>query len=110
MGVIKGSKRGPYNKTGIKKKGPIKVKTPHSRKSRCNKYTDEEIIEVISKYETRGEIRISSDSSYYYMAIRRGLTEYLPPKRTKSGIIVGTSLELKLLRQKEKELKKLQKK
>ena len=110
MGVIKGSKRGPYNKTGIKKIKPIKVKTPHSRKSRCNKYTDEEIIEVISKYETRGEIRISSDSSYYYMAIRRGLTEYLPPKRTKSGIIVGSSLELKLLRQKEKELKQLQKK
>jgi len=104
MGVIKGSKRGPYNKTGIKEIKPKKVKTIQFRKPRCNKYTDEEIIEVISKYETRGEIRESLNSTYYYLAIRRGLSDFLPPKRTKSGIIVGTSLELKLKQREEKEL------
>ena len=58
----------------------LKISTEDFNKMRTYvpDYTDEEIIEVISKYETRGEIRISSDSSYYYMAIRRGLTEYLP--------------------------------
>lgn len=69
-----------------------------------NKYTDAEIIEVISKYETIKDLRASDDKGFYTLALRRDLRQYLPVKRTRAMNIVGSALELKLLRQKEKEL------
>ena len=60
-----------------------------------NKYTDEYIIEVISKYKTRTELRMSLDSNYYYMVVRRGLKDFLPPKRNSNGDIIQRPLELK---------------
>ena len=105
MGVIKGSKRGPYNKSGIKvEKVSKKIVRGKYKKSGIKKISDEEIIEIISRYKSRKEIKMSSDARYYFMAIRRDLREYLPPKLTNHGNIVGSALELKLLRQKEKEL------
>ena len=74
-GVVKGTKRGKYISG--------------------NKYTDEYIIEVISKYKTRTELRMSLDSNYYYMVVRRGLKDFLPPKRNTNGDIIQRPLELK---------------
>lgn len=66
------------------------------------KYTKQEIIEVISKYETIKDLRESEDKSFYSLALRRGLREYLPVKRTKAMNIVGSTLEKKLLVKEEK--------
>lgn len=60
------------------------------------KYTDAEIIEVISKYETIKDLRASDDISFYFLANRRGLKKYLPVKRTKAMNIVGSALEKRL--------------
>jgi hypothetical protein len=81
-GAIKGVKKGPYTK-----------------------YTDEYIINILSKYKTRGELRESEDKNFYYMAMRKFLDAYLPPKRTRCSNLVGTQLE----KQKENELKKIEK-
>jgi hypothetical protein len=66
------------------------------------KYTDVEIIEVISKYETIKDLRASDDKPFYTLALRRGLKKYLPVKRTKAMNIVGSALEKKLLAKEEK--------
>lgn len=66
------------------------------------KYTDVEIIEIISKYETIKDLRASDDISFYFLANRRGLKKYLPIKRTKAMNIVGSALEKKLLAKEEK--------
>jgi len=68
-----------------------------------NKYTDQEIIDVISKYETIKDLRASEDISFYSLALRRGLRDHLPVKRTKAMNIVGSALEKKLAKQKKKE-------
>lgn len=45
-----------------------------------HKWTDEQIIEVISKYETIKDLRISGDGSFYYLCLSRDLRQHLPPK------------------------------
>jgi hypothetical protein len=81
-GAIKGVKKGPYTK-----------------------YTDEYIINILSKYETRGELRMSVDKNFYYLAMRKFLDIHLPPKKTRCNNLVGNQLE----KQKENELKKIEK-
>lgn len=71
-GVKKGTKRKPYVK-----------------------YTDEEIIDVLSKYETIRDLRTGEDGSFYFLAKRRDLDAYLPAKRTKAMNIVGSAAENK---------------
>lgn len=78
-GIEKGSVRGEYKK-----------------------YTDQEIIDVISKYETIKDLRASDEIHFYYLAKRRGLDSYLPIKRTKAMNVVGSSLEKKLLAKEDK--------
>jgi hypothetical protein len=70
-----------------------------------NKYTDAEIIDVISEYETIKDLRASDDKAFYSLALRRGLREHLPTKRTRAMNIVGSALEKKLLEQEEKPVK-----
>lgn len=70
-----------------------------------NKWTDQQIIDTLSKYETIKDLRASDDKAFYYLALRRGLREHLPPKRTKAMNIVGSALENKLLAKEEKPVK-----
>ena len=71
-----------------------------------NKYTDQGIIDVISEYETIKDLRASDDKAFYSLALRRGLREHLPTKRTRAMNIVGSALEKKLLEQEEKPVKR----
>jgi hypothetical protein len=66
------------------------------------KWTNQEIIDVISKYETLKDLRMSDDKPFYFLALRRGLREHLPVKRTRCMNIVGSALEKKLLAKQEK--------
>jgi hypothetical protein len=74
------------------------------------RYTDEEIIEVISKYETIKELRESDDMTFYFRARRRGLEDFLPVRRTKAMNIVGSSLERRIKKKEEMLLIKEEKK
>lgn len=74
-----------------------------SIRGQYNKWTDEQIIDAISKYETIKDLRLSEDKPFYFLALKRDLRDYLPVKRTKAMNIVGSALERKLL-EKEKEL------
>lgn len=67
------------------------------------KYTDQEIIDVISKYKTIKDLRAGEDGSFYFLAKRRDLDAYLPVKRTKAMNIVGSAAENKRIA---KEIKK----
>ena len=75
-------------------------------RGKYNKYTDQDIITTLSKYETIKDLRASEDESFYSLALRRGLRQHLPIKRTRSMNIVGSALEKKLLAQEEKPLKR----
>ena len=68
-----------------------------TKKGKYKGYTDEQIIEVISKYETIKDLRLSDDRGIYPLCFKRGLREFLPAKRTRSMNLVGTELERKLL-------------
>jgi DNA-directed RNA polymerase subunit RPC12/RpoP len=85
-GVKKGSIRGTYKK-----------------------YTDDEIIDVLSKYESIKDLRAGDDLNFYYLSKRRGLSEYLPARRTKAMNLVGSSLERTIASKEEraKEIKNL---
>lgn len=63
-------------------------------KSVALKYTDEELIEWISKFDRRTDMR-SNSSSMYMLCLRRNLQEYFPPKRTKDNNIAGIEKEPK---------------
>ena len=63
-------------------------------KSVSLKYTDEELIEWISKFERRVDMRRES-SSKYMLCLRRGLNIYFPPKRTKDNNIAGVEKPVK---------------
>ena len=70
------------------------VKTGTKRKKYV-KYTDEEIIEVITGYETITDLRAGEDVHFYFLAKRRGLGDYLPAKRTRAMNLVGSALKKK---------------
>jgi len=56
------------------------------------KWTDEQIIDAISKYETLKDLRMSADKPFYFLALKRDLRDYLPVKRTRCMNIVGSAL------------------
>jgi hypothetical protein len=86
MGNIQGSIRGQYKK-----------------------WTDEQIIDAISKYETLKDLRMSPDKPFYFLALKRDLRDYLPVKRTRCMNIVGSALQEKLLAKQEKPVKEKKK-
>lgn len=86
-GVKKGTKRKPYVK-----------------------YTDQEIIDVISKYKTIKDLRSGEDGSFYFLAKRRDLDAYLPTKRTKAMNIVGSAAENKRIAKEIKDALKAERK
>lgn len=81
------------------------VKTGTKRKPYV-KYTDEEIIDALSRHETIFDLRASEDLHFYFLAKRRGLGDYLPARRTRCRNLVGSALE----RRKEERLRKKEEK
>jgi hypothetical protein len=73
-------------------------------RGKYNKYTDKEIIDILSKYETIKDLRLSDDKPFYNLALRKGLKQHLPIKRTRCMNIVGSALERKLLEKESKVL------
>lgn len=65
-----------------------KKKNKPRGKSVALKYTDEELIEWISKFERRCDMR-TERSSMYMLCLRRNLQQYFPPKRTCKNTIAG---------------------
>lgn len=76
-----------------------------SIRGQYKKWTNEQIIDAISKYETLKDLRMSADKPFYFLALKRDLRDYLPVKRTRCMNIVGSALEKKLLAKQEKSVK-----
>jgi hypothetical protein len=76
-----------------------------------NIYNDEMLIEWIKTFSRRVDMRTENQAKYT-ACLRRGLDIYFPPKRTKSGLIVGEKEELakrtEKKRDKREEKKRLQ--
>ena len=66
-----------------------------TKREKYVKYTDQEIIDVITGYETITDLRAGEDVHFYFLAKRRGLGDYLPPKRTRAMNLVGSALKKK---------------
>jgi len=66
-----------------------------TKREKYVKYTDQEIIDVISRYETITDLRSGEDVHFYFLAKRRGLGDYLPPKRTRAMNLVGSAAQRK---------------
>lgn len=69
------------------------------------KYTDEELIEWIKRFETRREIR-EDDFNKYAVCLRRGLNIHFPVKKTRCNVPVGTANKLKEKSKKQNEKRK----
>ena len=71
-------------------------------------YTDEEIIEWMKKFDTRGDLRNSDFNMYAIIMRRPQLKLMMPPKRTRGQNIVGTKEERLKETKEEKRQRRLQ--
>ena len=71
-------------------------------------YTDEEIIEWMKKFDTRGDLRNSDFNMYAIIMRRPHLKLMMPPKRTRGQNIVGTKEERLKETKEEKRKRRLQ--